>query len=86
MITAAAAIVAFLSGTTVEALFVLWVHYAERNSHLRLFIIGLLLGTANVLGLGALQTSLNAAAFILGYAVGSIVGLEVKKFIEVKRV
>ena len=70
----------FLGGLIVEALAVLWVHYAERDKKHPLFGVSLLLGAANVLGIGtAIQHWQSALAFILGYGLGPLAGLHIKK-------
>lgn len=76
-------LIPFLGGLFVEALAVLWVHYSERNAQLPLFLTSLGLGTANVLGLGSAIIHWQAAlAFILGYGLGPLLGIRIKKWIQ----
>lgn len=73
----------FLSGFFMEALFVLWVHYAERNHRARTFFLSLALGATNVVGLGtAISNWECGTSFVIGYAIGAVVGLELKKVIS----
>lgn len=76
------ALISFFSGFFMEALFVLWVHYAERNHRMRTFLLSLALGATNVAGLGtAISNWWCGTAFVIGYAIGAIVGLELKRMI-----
>ena len=73
-------LVAFISGLLVECLGVLWVHFAERNMRTSFLLISITQGTAYILGIGAaIVSGLAAVAFVVGFGVGSLAGLWVKK-------
>lgn len=75
-----AILVTFFSAAAVEGLSLLWVHYAERNNRLAVFLIGSAVGIFALLGLGnALYSLPCAVAFVLGYGVGPVVAIEIKK-------
>lgn len=75
-------LISFFSGFFMEALFVLWVHYAERNHRMRTFLLSLALGVTNVAGLGtAISNWWCGTLFVIGYAIGALVGLELKRMI-----
>lgn len=72
--------VAFCGGLSLEALAVLWVHYSERNNRVGIVCVSAGQALCQVLGLGsALQGPGEALAFVIGHALGPLVGIALKK-------
>lgn len=66
------ALLAFASGFTIETACVYWVHFSERNRALPTALCSMLIGAAQVLGIGeSIHDWHNGAAFVLGYGVGT---------------
>ena len=76
-------LLSFFGGLAMEALAVLWVHFAERNNKPWLFAVAVLQGTATVCGIGgAIQGWPSAVAYVLGYGCGPLLGIYIKKYIN----
>lgn len=73
-------ILTFISATLVECLASIWVHYSERNKRIQVFFLGCALGLLTIVGLdSALHSMPCAVAFVLGYGLGGVLGIEIKK-------
>jgi hypothetical protein len=73
-------LVAFCSGLALEALAVLWVHCSERNHKVGIVLVSAGQALCQVLGLGsALQGPGEALAFVLGHALGPLIGIALKR-------
>ena len=63
-----------------DVLLVLWVHYAERNKKLQVFLFAMLQGAAGLCGIGGALTEgwAGIAACVFGYGCGSLLGIWIK--------
>jgi hypothetical protein len=68
----AAALLALASGFAIETACVYWVHYSERNRALPTSLCSMLIGAAQVLGIGeSIKDWRLGALFVLGYGLGT---------------
>lgn len=74
------AALAFCGAFAIEALSVVWVHYAERGSYCRLAGVSFLCGLAAVCGIeGVVSGPFGATAYVVGFTLGPVFGLWAKK-------
>lgn len=67
-----AALLTFVAGFTIETACVYWVHFSERNRALPTAICSMLIGTAQVLGIGeSVHDWRMGVPFVLGYGIGT---------------
>lgn len=79
MISPASALLAFASGFVIEMACVYWVHFSERNRALPTALCSMLIGGAQVLGIGeSIQDWRVGAAFVLGYGCGTFTAVQRK--------
>lgn len=84
MSTILACVVAFFSGAVYELGCVFWVHHAEKGDARRTAGWSMLCAACTVLGVGdSVEHHAAAPFFVLGYGVGSFVGVLIAKRAEV---
>lgn len=70
--TAASALLAFVSGFAIETACVYWVHFSERNRALPTALCSMIIGAAQVCGIGeSIRDWRVGACFVAGYGIGT---------------
>jgi hypothetical protein len=74
----------FFCAALYQGLCVFWVHYAERRSHLPLFVVGCVEATAQLTGIeSSFNHSLCFVAYVLGYGVGPVAANLIKRRLRI---
>jgi len=62
----------FVSGFLIECSCVFWVHYSERRQPAKTAFFSMIVGTAQVLGIGeSIRDPWSGIAFVVGYGAGT---------------
>lgn len=71
----------FLTGAIFEAACVGWVHFSEKGKSLQSALFAVIIASSNIFGLGeSIKDWRIAPFFILGYAFGTFMAVEIKSF------
>lgn len=74
-----ATIIAFVSGFAIETACVYWVHFSERNRALPTAFCSMVIGAAQVCGIGeSIRDWRVGAAFVAGYGIGTYTAVKRK--------
>jgi hypothetical protein len=74
MATTPALAIAFASGFLIECACVFWVHYSERGAPAKTAFFSMIVGSAQVLGIGeSIRDPWASGAFVLGYGTGTYI-------------
>jgi hypothetical protein len=77
------AFLTFLSGFTIDFIFVYWVHYSERNKAYHTAVCAFIVGIAQVFGIGeSIHNSVMGFLFAFGYSIGAYVAVKRKTILK----